>query len=230
MTKAIKSYGVVSKRLRWGLTIWGWVLLLLIFILVPFLVLTRAYSILAPNRPVKADVLVLEGAVPDYVLDSAVAEFNRRHYKLLITTGTPLEWGHLLIEYGNTANVAASSLKRMGFDTTMLVAVATDEIQNDRTYNSALELGDYLKKFHPEVKSINLMSYGPHARRSQMMFQAALGKDFNVGIISIKSFYYGPDNWWRSSKGFREVINELLGYIYVKLFFVPYSIDVRRKT
>ncbi|MFH1297975.1 MAG: YdcF family protein [Bacteroidota bacterium] len=220
----IKHYGIVSKRTRWGLTVWGWLLILLIIILTVFLFLTRVYSLLAPTRPVNADILVLEGAAPDYVLDSAVAEFTRNHYKLLITTGTPLEWGHLLIDYQNTALVAASSLKRMGFDTTVLVAISTDEIQNDRTYNSALELGKFLRTFYPEVKAINLMSYGPHSRRSQMMFQAALGDSIQVGIISIRSFYYGGGNWWRSSKGFREVINEFLGYVFVKLFFVPYKI------
>jgi len=214
---------VVSKRMRWGLTVWGWLAILFIIVLASFLLLTSTYGVLAPDQPVEADVLVLEGAVPDYVLDSAVTEFYRNHYKLLITTGTPLEWGHLLIEYGNTANVAASSLKRMGFDTTMLVAIATNEIKNDRTYNSALALGSYLKIYHPEARSINLISYGPHARRSQMMFQSALGKDFKVGIISIQSFYYGKNDWYRSSKGFREVMNELLGYIFVKLFFVPYD-------
>jgi len=230
MTKSVKHYGVISKRMRWGLTIWGWLSILLIVILTIFLLITRTYRFLAPTHRVEADVLVLEGAVPDYVLDSAIHEFNVNHYKLLITTGTPLEWGHLLIDYGNTASVSESSLKKMGFDTTLLVAVATDEIRNDRTFNSALALAGYIKEFHPEVKAINLMSYGPHSRRSQMMFQAALGDNFEVGIISIKSFYYGRNDWWKSSKGFREVMNELLGYIFVEFFFVPYTLDEERRT
>jgi len=223
-SKPNRNYIVISKRIRWGLTIWGWLLILGIVVLAVFLLLTQVYYLLAPTRPVKANILVLEGAVPDYVLDSAVAEFNRNHYKLLVTTGTPLEWGHLLVTYGNTASIASASLKKMGFDTTRLVAVWTDEIRNDRTYNSALEFGSFLRHYDPGVKAINLMSYGPHSRRSQMMFQAALGDSIQVGIISIKSYYYGADNWWKSSKGFREVLNEFLGYIFVKFFFVPYQI------
>ena len=228
--RAIKHYGVVSKRIRWGLTIWGWLTILLIVALMVFLLMTQVYSLLAPIHREKTDVLVLEGAVPDYVLELAVKEFKENNYKLMVTTGTPLEWGHLLIEFGNTAAVAANSLKKMGFDSTVLVTISTDEIRNDRTYNSALELARYLRQYHPEVKAINLMSYGPHSRRSQMMFQAALGKEIKVGIIAIKSFYYGPNDWWKSSKGFREVINELLGYVFVKLFFVPYTLDEGRGT
>ncbi|MBL7137208.1 MAG: YdcF family protein [Bacteroidales bacterium] len=222
--RAVKHFGVVSKRNRWGLTVWGWLSILLIIVLAVFLFLAQAYSFLAPIHREKTDILVLEGAVPDYVLESAVKEFEENQYRLLITTGTPLEWGHLLIEFGNTASLAANSLIKMGFDSTVLVTVATDEIRNDRTFNSALELASYLRQYHPEVKAINLMSYGPHSRRSQMLFQAALGKEIKVGIIAIKSYYYGPNDWWRSGKGFREVMNEVLGYIFVKFFFVPYQL------
>ncbi|MBC8314763.1 MAG: YdcF family protein [Bacteroidales bacterium] len=227
-----KKYWLISKRVRWGLTIWGWLSILLIITLSIFLLMTQLYSFLAPVHREKSDMLILEGAAPDYVLEAAIIEFEENNYKYLVTTGTPLEWGHLLVEYGNTANIAASSLKKMGFDSTNLVAIATEEIQNNRTYNSALEFASYLRQYHPEIKAINLMSYGPHSRRSQMMFQAALGKEVKVGIISIQSFYYGPNDWWKSSKGFREVINELLGYIFVKFFFVPYEIkqDSRLKT
>ena len=228
--KEHRKFWLISRRNRWGLTIWGWLSILLIIALTIFLLMTQLYSFLAPVHRVKTDMLVLEGAVPDYVLESAIIEFEENNYKYMVTTGTPLEWGHLLIEYGNTANIAASSLKKMGFDSTMLAIVPTKEIHNDRTYNSALEFASYLRQYHPEIKAINLMSYGPHSRRSQMLFQAALGKDIKVGIIAIQSFYYGPNDWWKSSKGFREVINELLGYIFVKFFFVPYSKDEGRGT
>ena len=222
-----KKYWLISRRNRWGLTSWGWLSILLTIALTVFLLMTQVYSFLAPVHREKTSMLVLEGAAPDCVLESAIIEFEENNYKYLVTTGTPLEWGHLLVEYGNTANIAASSLKKMGFDSTMIVAVATEEIQNNRTYNSALEFASYLRQYHPEIKAINLMSYGPHSRRSQMLFQAALGKEIKVGIISIQSFYYGPSDWWKSSKGFREVINELLGYIFVKFFFVPYEIPPR---
>ena len=213
-----RKYWLISKRSRWRLNLWGWLVILVTIILTVFLFITQVYSFLAPTQKVDAEVLVLEGAVPDYILDSAMKEFREGDYKLLVTTGTPLEWGHLLIDYKNTASVAASSLKRLGFDSTLLVAVATTEIRNNRTFNSALEFAHYIRTTHPEMKRINLMSYGAHSRRSWMMFREALGDQYQVGIISIPSFYYGNSNWWKSSKGFREVINELLGYIFVKLF------------
>ena len=41
--------------------------------------------------------------------------------------------------------------------------------------------------------------------------------------------FYGPYNWWHSSKGFREVINEMIGYYYVRLFFRPYEQELKAK-
>jgi len=225
MTKSKKHLWIISKKNRWGLTIWGWFVLLALAVSVLLFLIHRTYNFLAPTCRVNAPVLVLEGAVPDYILEEAIKEFRLHPYKLLITTGTPLEWGHLLAIYGNTADIAASTLKKMGFDSTRLVSVATQEILNDRTYNSALALGEYFHRYHPGIKAINLMSYSVHSRRSQMLFQYALGDSVKVGIIAVKSFYYGPGNWWKTSKGFREVMNEVFAYIFTKFFFKPYTLE-----
>jgi hypothetical protein len=224
-----KNYHLVSKKERWGLTRWGWLLLLTIFLLLNILFFANLYKILAPVEREKTDILVLEGFISDDVMETAIKEFKDYHYQLLITTGTPLEWGHLLVEYNNTAILAGASLLKLGFDSTKLVMVGTKEIRNDRTYNSALELKSWLSKNRPDVKSINLMTMSVHGARSRKMFQEALGDTIRVGIISLKNFYYGPGDWWKSSKGFRETMNEAIGYFYVKFFFQPYTKPVNTK-
>ncbi len=214
---------LVSRKERWGLTRWGWLILMIIILLPNIIIFANLYRILAPVDRVKTDVLVLEGFISDYVLETAIKEFRDHQYHLLITTGTPLEWGHLLVAYDNTARLAASSLIKLGFDSTKLAVVGTKEIRNDRTYNSALELKEWLKKNRPQVKALNLMTMSVHGARSRKMFQAALGDSIKVGIISVENFYYNAHNWWRSSKGFRETMNEAFGYFYVQLFFRPYG-------
>jgi len=219
-----KNFFLLNRRERWGLSRWGWLLLLLLIILPNLYLFTHLYKILAPVAREKTDILVLEGFISDDVMEIAMKEFKDRHYKLLITTGTPLEWGHLLVEYDNTARLAASSLLKLGFDSAKLVIVGTKEIMNDRTYNSALELKTWLRKNRPAVKAINLMTMSVHGARSRMMFQEALGDTIKVGIISVRNSYYDSHNWWKSSKGFRETMNETIGYFYVKFFFRPYAI------
>ncbi len=229
MEKSRENYILLSRKLRWGLTFWGWTLLLLIFIVSGFFFFRNLYSILSPVEREKTDILALEGFVSDYVLDDAIREFRQGHYSLLVTTGTPIESGGLLSEYKNTARVAAESLKKLGFDSTRLVVVETDEIMNDRTYNSGLAFKYWLRIHRPDIKAVNLMTSSVHGARSRILFQSALGDSIRVGIISLPNLFYNAVDWWHSSKGFREVMNEAIGLIYVKLFFRPYETELKNK-
>jgi len=230
MEKKRKDYFLANRKERWGLTIWGFIVLILIIIIPSFLFFRNLYSILAPVEREKTDILVLEGFVSDYVLADAIREFRQGHYSLLVTTGTPIEAGGLLCEYKNTARVAAESLKKLGFDSTRLVMIESGEFMYDRTYNSGLAFKHWLRTRRPDIKAVNLMTMSAHGARSKILFQAAMGDSIRVGIISLPNMFYGPFDWWHSSKGFREVMNEAFGYYYVKLFFRPYEKELNGKT
>ena len=73
------------------------------------------------------------------------------------------------------------------------------------------------------------MTMGVHGGRSQLLFKAALGDSIGVGVISIPNFYYGQHSWRKSSKGFRETMNEAFGYFYVRFFFHPYEKELSGK-
>jgi hypothetical protein len=220
--KTTASYFFINRRERWGLSIYGWMLLVIIIFLPFYLLFKNLYSVLAPIQPAQTKILVLEGFISDYILADAIREFNDNHYTLLITTGTPIEYGKMLAKYKNTAMAAGMSLIKLGFDSTKLVIVEADEIKNDRTYNSAIKLREWISGNRPEIKAINLMTMSVHGGRSRLLFQAALGDSIKVGIISIPNFYYNQHSWWKSSKGFRETMNEALGYFYIRFFFRPY--------
>jgi uncharacterized SAM-binding protein YcdF (DUF218 family) len=220
---------LVKKRLRWGLTVWGWLVLIVLLILPLFLVFRNLYTILSPVDREQTDLLVLEGFVSDLVIRDAITEFKSHPYQLLITTGTPLEVGSMLLPWNNTANVAGASLICMGFDSTKLVIVPTNEIIHDRTYNSARELARWLRNHRPQTRSLNLMTSSVHGARSQVLFQCGIGDSIRVGIISTDNYYYNDNNWWKSSKGFRETMNEAIGYLYVRLFFRSYDDKEKNK-
>ena len=73
------------------------------------------------------------------------------------------------------------------------------------------------------------MTMSVHGARSRKMFQEALGDTIKVGIISVRNFYYDSHDWWKSSKGFRETMNEAIGFFYVKFFFRPYAVPGKTK-
>lgn len=227
--KSRKNYILVNRKERWGLSIYGWAVIVLIILLPVYCGFRNLYSILAPVEREQTNTLVLEGFISDYILLDAIKEFKNNHYALLITTGTPFEYGDLLAPYRNTAVAAGMSLIKLGFDSTKLVMIGTKEIRNDRTYNSAVKLKKWIGANRPDIKAINLMTMGVHGGRSRLLFKAALGDSVRVGIISVQSFYYGPHSWWKSSKGFRETMNEAIGYFYVRYFFRPYEKEILEK-
>jgi len=230
MNHKIKNYLLISRKERWGLTAWGWIIIFLLLMIFSTLFLRDLYGTLSPVHREKTDILVLEGFVSDYVLEDAIREFRNGNYTLLVTTGTPLEQGALLSQYKNTARLAAESLKKLGFDSTKLAIVETGEIMHDRTYNSALAFRNWLRLHRPGTRAVNLMTMSVHGARSRLMFQWALGDTLKVGIISLPNMFYGPYDWWHSSKGFRETLNEAIGYYYVRCFFRPYENEIHKNT
>jgi len=93
--------------------------------------------------------------------------------------------------------------------------------QRDRTYNSALALKEWCIQSGNTLASFNLLSAGPHARRSYMLFRRALGPKMAIGIVSLKSVDDETMNWWQTSAGVRNVIGECLAYLYAALIFHP---------
>jgi hypothetical protein len=66
-----------------------------------------------------------------------------------------------------------------------------------------------------------VISLGPHTRRTRLLFEKALGKEVSVGVMAVEDQDYDPRHWWRSSEGFRVVSGELLAYGYARFWFHP---------
>lgn len=172
------------------------------------------YPFLAVNSPVAANVLVVEGWIPDYTIDDAIALFKRKSYNYLITTGLPVGKGYYLAEYKNFAELTAATFITLGFNPEQVFAVPAPDIKRDRTEASAIALREWLSTSKLNIKSINLYSLGPHARRSWMIFKAVLEPEIRVGVIVAQPEDYDPQEWWQSSEGVRTVIGEVIAYLY----------------
>lgn len=193
--------------------------LCLLFVLTIIVISTvNLHNFLAVSQPVKeAEILVVEGWLPDYAIKEAIGEFNSGKYQMVITTGLPLSKGYYLAEYKNFAQLAAATMVKLGFDPNKLVAVPGPEVMKDRTYASAIALREWLEAAKNPVKAINLYTFGPHARRSWLLFKKALAPEITVGVIAVAPQDYDPQQWWGSSEGVRTVIGETIAYIYARL-------------
>jgi uncharacterized SAM-binding protein YcdF (DUF218 family) len=166
-------------------------------------------------------MLVVEGWVPDYILEAAIAEFKTGQYARLFVTGIPLQQGAPLSEYKNYANLAAATLVKLGLTTNDVQAVPTGETRRDRTYAMALSLKQWWRSHGLAPTKVNLITSGPHARRSRLMYEKALGPGVTVGVIAIPVTDYDERHWWHYSQGVRVIIGEALAYAYARLLFYP---------
>lgn len=199
----------------------GWLLFFLVVTPVALFGVNHVHSFLAVNDPLEGGILVIEGWSPDYAFADAITEFKRHSFDKLYVVGGPIERGVPLSEYRTYAELGSAMLLRMGMKPESVLAVPAKRVRKDRTYASALALSDLLRNENRNPKVINLISTGLHARRSRLMFQKAFGSGTKIGIIAMQDQNYNPARWWEYSQGVRSVIDELLAYIYARLFFSP---------
>jgi hypothetical protein len=198
-----------------------WILLIIGIVGLFFSIVSSIYPFLAIDKPIDGEILVVEGWLPDYALKQAIKEFKSNNYNLLITTGGPLLKGYHLSHYKTEAEIAASIIKKFGFEEEKIIAAPTPYTIKDRTYNSAKALKKWIEDSNQNIKAINLFSLGAHSRRSWVLFQKAIGDSIAVGIISTENLSYDPEHWWKSSDGVRTVLSEGIAYIYARFFFHP---------
>ena len=189
-----------------------------------YLYVEGIHGFLSPKAPIDAQILVIEGWLPDDALEKAAALFASKHYDRVITTGVPLDRGSFLSEYKTYANVARATLIRIS-NRKDIVAVASPSVRKDRTYASALALKRWLNLNHVESNRVNLVTLDAHARRSWYLFRKVLGEQYSVGIIAIEDSEYDGGRWWASSEGFKTVVEETIAYVYTLLLF-PFADDL----
>lgn len=209
---------LIQRQEIWTLTAQGWALLLAAAASTILLVVHNLYPFLAVTSPIKsADALVVEGWISDDALEQAAAEFKADSYRQIFTIGSKIDQGFYLAEYSNFAEIAASTLAKLGISNEKLIIVTTPNVVKDRTNASALALLQYISDKNLQIESINLLTTDAHARRSWLIFKNIFAPKIRVGIISATPQSYEPQTWWNSSQGVRVVISEAIAYIYVRL-------------
>ena len=216
---SMASLGLVKRKNCRVLTIRGWIVLFIVATAILLIAIPAVHPFLAVDHPVHGEILIVEGWLPDYAMEEAMREFKAQRYNLLVTTGGPLMGGSHLSEYKTYAELGAATLKKLGFDEKLIVAVPAQSVIEDRTYASAVALKNWLLDSRSAVKSLNVYSFGPHARRTWLLFDKVLGDKIAVGVIAAEDRSYDPRKWWTSSNGARSVIDEMIAYCYARLFF-----------
>ena len=203
----------------------GWCALVVSFVLLFFSFLMTIHDFLAVQQPISGRVLVLEGWFSKRILKQTLRIFRAGDYDCLIALGGSINSDSFLSElypdYENIADVSRDAMIEMGVAKNKVFAVPIPDPRINRTYTVARTLHAWLKMNQPEVRTVDVISKGPHARRTWLLFSLALGDNCRVGIYALKNTNYDAETWWCSSEGIKTVMTEMIGYLYTKFLFWP---------
>jgi hypothetical protein len=207
------------KRKEIWLPTWsGWALIFIILfgLAICFFLLIDAF--LSVNAPVTANVLVVEGWLPENALKEAASEIKRNGYDHVVTSGGPIEEQEWLVSGFDTwASLASAILQKLQIPKDKLIEAPAAESDRNRTFASALVVKAKLDELGITIRGLNVLTEGPHARRSRLVYRKVFDKKTSVGVLSIKSVYYDEVHWWRSSVGIEDMLEQGLGWLYESL-------------
>ena len=214
-----RCLGLVRRRNIWVPTWKGLLITGSLLVLFAIGVLYGIYPFLAVNKPVKSEFLVVEGWVPDYVLKQGLDLSRDERCRYLLITGGTVQ-NEIDPEPDDTyAYMAMQRLQRITKNLEKVRAVPSPAVDRDRTYSSAVAVRKWLAAEGIDVKNLNVITMGPHARRSRLLFEEAFGPGVEIGIFSGRDREYDPEHWWRSSEGVKEVLSEGAAYLYARFLF-----------
>jgi hypothetical protein len=213
--------GIFVRQECWRLSYKGWGLGMVFVVLLLVVLRGTVYGFLALNEPIQSDCVVVEGWLPPNYMAKAVQFIQAQKIHRVFTTGSSADDAWDTFRGETFAELGKTRLASLGVPKEEIIAVPSHVSQRDRTYNSALALKEWCRQSGNTLVSFNLLSTGPHARRSYMLFRRALGPKTEIGIIALKSVDDETKHWWQTSAGVREVLSESISYLYALIIFHP---------
>jgi hypothetical protein len=217
---ATRLCGMLAMRRVWLPTWRGLLVLSFLLVLAGFGFVKGIHPFLAVDAPVSARVMVVEGWIAMPALHAAAGRFRSEEYDMICTVGGSAP-GLAFDSLKNDAVIVADQFLEMGLPPAQVFAVPSGEPQRDRTYTSASVLRDWFLKRGGLPKALNVVTVGPHSRRSRLLFEKAFGGTVAVGVISMPAATYDASHWWRYSEGVKEVLSEGAAYLYARFLFDP---------
>jgi hypothetical protein len=213
--------GLFVRQECWRLSYKAWALGLGFALILVFIFRATIYGFLAQNEPIQSDCVVVEGWLTPDCMSKAAQFIQTRKIHHILTTGSTAddEWDTFRGE--TFAELGKERLASLGVPKAEITAVPSHINQRDRTYNAALALKQWCGQTGNALISFNLLTEGPHARRSHMLFKRAFGPKIEIGIIPLKPANVETMPWWQTSSGFRAVMSESFAFLYAALVFHP---------
>lgn len=213
---------LLTRRSLWLPTVWGWLVVFVLAVVLVGLMLSHVHEFLAEDEPgVGAEVLVVEGWLGPDELREAVPLLRSARYRKVVTAGGPIRAWAERLGASSYAALARQYLIEQGLDADDVVAVPAPASAQDRTYLSAVMVREWALAQTPPPRRIDVLSSGVHSRRTRRMYQLAFGTRATIGIRSAQPSDYEVERWWQTSAGAKAVAVESIGWLWSVVFFHP---------
>jgi hypothetical protein len=208
---------LAQRRTVWCPTLSGWLFIVILLITPIAWWCTYGESYLSLTDRLPAEVLVVEGWIGPDAVRAAATEFRQHGYDYVVVTGGMTiseRWEH---GGGSYAEGAGQELIRSGIPTDRITVAPSGDTENQRTFESAVAVWRALhgRSIHP--RALNVFTWGPHARRSRLIFAKVCRPGTVVGVVSWMPLGYKAVPWWTSSDRARELLTESAGYLFEAL-------------
>ena len=119
----------------------------------------------------------------------------------------------------STATNASNFLRGKGIPDSLVIPVETLHKIKSKTFTSALDVKAWLEINRPGKRhSITIYTEATHSRRSYLSFVKAFGGEADIGVISYADHKINHTNWWKSLAGWRKILYETFGILYISVF------------
>jgi hypothetical protein len=213
---------LLTRRSIWLPTVWGWLVVFVLAFVLVGLMLGGVHEFLAEDDPgVGAEVLVVEGWLGPDELREAVPLMRSAGYRKVVTAGGPIRAWAERLGASTYAGLARQYLIEQGLNAHDVIAVASPDSAQNRTYLSAVMVREWALAQTPPPRRIDVLSSGVHSRRTRRMYQLAFGNSARVGIRSAQPSDYEVETWWQTSAGAKAVVVESISWLWSVLLFHP---------
>jgi hypothetical protein len=206
-----------SVKRRYSLSWWGWTAL----VVAAGAVIASAafvYPFLSVTERVDADILVVEGWIPDYMLQPVVNEFYQGQYSVLLVSGLQNESGVDQAASISEVTRTATRLEQLGVPNHALVPCPAPIASWLRTSKSARAVQHKIVELGIKPKGINVITAGPHARETWVAYQHVFGPEMPVGIIAVPRSEYPANRWWLNRHGLYWVAKDIPAWLKELVF------------
>ena len=180
-------FQLLQRRTVWSPTRLGWCLLFAASISAFLWSFLAGESFLsATQRLPGAEVLVVEGWIGRDAVRAAAFEFEQNGYEYVAASGGPTS-GRWEKDPSNYAAMAGLELMELGIPSDKIIVAPCKETESNRTFESAAAVARALAAKHLHPKALNVFTYGPHARRSRLVFAKVFHLKASVGMIAWKA-------------------------------------------